>query len=78
MGVQINRSFAPTYNIQRAIACQEIGHAITGALHEGPGCMGYSYQGIVAAGNNNADDPVVRSPSFHDHEHSWALWSQFH
>lgn len=69
---------AANYNGTRAVACQEIGHVIGGMNHQGPGCMGAGYQGEVAAGSNNMNDPQVRSPSAHDREHTGHLWWTLH
>lgn len=67
-------AYAPT----RAVACQEIGHAIGGMDHQGPGCMGFTYQGTAPAASNNYNDPQVRSPSAHDREHTGHLWWTLH
>lgn len=78
MGVQINVSpccsYADNaeYNGTRAIACQEIGHAIGGMNHQGPGCMGFGYF------NWNENDAAQRSPSNHDIEHVNHLWNAWH
>lgn len=77
-GVQINvasGSYASgaNYSGTRAVACQEIGHAIGGMLHEGPGCMGVGYQVFDPWG-----DAAQRRPSGHDLEHLHHLWGNLH
>lgn len=78
--VQINvcgtdGSYASNANYQgtKAIACQELGHVISGALHLGPGCMGVSYFVF-----NPWGDAAQRTPSAHDIEHANWLWSGIH
>ena len=77
MSVQINtcsNSYASgaNYNGTRAVACQEIGHAVGGMMHQGPGCMGLGYF------NFNPNDPPQRWPSAHDVDHVDWLWSGWH
>lgn len=76
MNVQINTTsgWGSSYNVMKAISCQEVGHAVAGILHRGPGCMGFSYQGQSPAASNNYNDPAVRQPSAHDREHAWFLY----
>jgi len=66
------------YRGTRAVACQEIGHAIGAMGHEGPGCMGFGNENQVWAGSNWLGDDRVLHPSGHDFDHVAALWDNRH
>lgn len=74
MWVQVNMSYGvgSSYASQKAIGCQEIGHAIGGQLHDGGGCMGFGYF------NFDPNVAAARSPTAHDFDHLQHLWGGLH
>jgi prepilin-type processing-associated H-X9-DG protein len=65
------------YNITRAVACHELGHAI-GGMFEGTGEGGAGCMGVGYVPGYNVNNAAWRSPNGHDLDHVNWLWSVLH